>query len=133
MDESCSRKYTVLIVDDDEDLLHLLALTIGERSYPIMASSVKQARVALTCYPIDVVVCDHHLPDMSGLEFLQEVEKTYPNVGRILITGDSDIKTSIEARIEQTLHMFLLKPVSSAEIWDAIRMVGEMTYLESNK
>ena len=58
----------------------------------------------------DLVVSDFMMPDMNGLEFLKEVNKLYPEVSKILLTGYADKENAIRAINEVGLYRYIEKP-----------------------
>ena len=59
---------------------------------------------------------------MSGLEFLQQAKQLYPDTIRILITGSSDTKITIEAINKGEIFRFLLKPWNDEELKMTLRI-----------
>ena len=62
--------------------------------------------------PFAVVVSDMRMPEMDGIEFLLKVKSTAPDTIRIMLTGNSELKTAIDAVNEGNIFRFLTKPAS---------------------
>lgn len=78
----------VLVVDDDPSLTELLVDTlevIGYESYK--AESAQQALAIMHSEQIDLVISDINMPEMSGIELLQEIKKENSRIPVMLITG----------------------------------------------
>lgn len=68
-----------------------------------------------------VVVSDMRMPGMSGLEFLRRVRDRWPELACIMLTGNADRSTAIDAINEGAVFRFLLKPCPHDELVMAIR------------
>src|SRR5688500_1458244 len=89
---------TVLLVDDDPQLLAALRRTLRFEPYKLlMAESAGAALWLLATTPVDVLVTDQRMPGMSGAEFLTKVRAEYPHVVSIMLTGNADLATAISA------------------------------------
>lgn len=78
----------VLVVDDDPNLTDLLVDTLSAIGYePQSAGSAQEALQILSRMHIDLVISDINMPEMSGLELLQEIKKVNRRLPVMLITG----------------------------------------------
>ena len=102
---------TVLFVDDDVDLTAGLRLMLRKERFRVLTcNSPFEALEILAREPIDVVVSDDQMPVMSGAELLAKLRDEYPDVVRILLTGQTDIKRAVNAVNDASVFRFLLKP-----------------------
>jgi len=101
---------TVLIVDDDRSVRHLV--TQAFRESPITVLSAEDARegLALAQQGVDLVLLDIRLPDMSGLDAVGGFRAIDAKVPIILITGQGSSETAIEA-MKLGAYDHLLKPL----------------------
>lgn len=118
---------TVLVVDDDNDLLEMMIAGLERFGYQVIGTdSARDALDALTTDPDvwDIVVTDHVMPEMKGATLATEIKRVRPDCPVILCTGFSDNLT--EARAQSLgADVFLLKPIEPAEIARHIRgLVG---------
>ncbi|HEU4662555.1 MAG TPA: response regulator, partial [Dokdonella sp.] len=60
--------------------------------------------------PVDLIISDHMMPQMSGIDFLTVVRDRYPEIMRLMITGHADLDTAIKAINHGEIHRFLTKP-----------------------
>lgn len=78
-----------------------------------------------------VILSDMQMPDMNGIQFLQEARKLSPDSVRLMLTGNADQHTAIEAINEGAVFRFLNKPCSpqmmAATIEDAVRQYSLVT------
>ena len=78
----------VLVVDDDPNLTDLLVDTLSAIGYePHSAGSAQEALNVLSSIRIDLVISDINMPEMSGIELLQEIKKRNRRLPVMLITG----------------------------------------------
>jgi two-component system response regulator HydG len=102
---------SVLVVDDDIDTAQLLR--DGLRRRGLSVNSVHSARECLgrlATEPVDVVVTDIYMSDMTGLQLCEQIRQRYPDVLPIVITGQSTLDNAIGA-IRAGAYDFILKPV----------------------
>ncbi len=90
-------KYTILIVDDEINNLQLLARTFRKKYNVLMADSGKKAINIMQNNKIDLIISDHKMPEMDGIEFLKQAILLCPDALRILITAYSDANILINA------------------------------------
>src|SRR5579885_3404053 len=88
---------TILVVDDDADVRFLVCRAITTMGHePIEAATVAQARAVLGARDVDVVVCDVHLPDSSGLLLAREVHEQLPDTALFMLSGLDDPAVAAE-------------------------------------
>jgi two-component system, probable response regulator PhcQ len=122
---------TVLVVDDEENVLNALRRTLRRDGYTVLtAGQPSEALVVLRQSPVDVVLSDHLMPNMSGLDFLKEVRALHPDVVRIMLTGHADVATAMEAINEGEIYRFLTKPWEDAELKVALHLAFDKLALE---
>ncbi len=113
---------TVLVVDDDEQILHLMKQVLGRDFSVLTASSAEEALGFLRQEKVHAVVSDHMLPAMSGVELLREVAALQPDAARVLVTASSRVDTAQDAINVARVRRFLTKPFRAAEL---LSTVGE--------
>ena len=113
-----SEKITLLIVDDDHDILDLLVegavnLEISKKIGEIhSASSVKKALAIMKKNEIDVIFSDLRMPDEDGISFLKKAKEKDPSIIFIMMTGYSDLSSAIKAVREHAFD-YIEKPIVS--------------------
>ena len=118
--------YAVLLIDDDENILHGLARALRHQPYRIYtAMSGEEAKLALKSRPIDVVVTDEQMPGMPGGDLLAWIAEQCPEVMRIVLTGHPTVEAAIRAINEGRVYQFFTKPCSPVELGVAIRKALE--------
>src|ERR1700754_2510461 len=113
------RKPVILTVDDDPAVSRAVARDLrrhyGERYRIVRAESGPDAlqtlhELKLRGDTVAVFVADYRMPQMSGIEFLEEAMDTYPLARRVLLTAYADTHAAIDAINVVDLDHYLLKP-----------------------
>jgi response regulator RpfG family c-di-GMP phosphodiesterase len=108
---------SVLLVDDEQNVLDSLALLLRRRYKVTVASSGAQGLEVLSADPtIAVIVSDMRMPGMNGAAFLAEAHRKVPNAVRMLLTGQTDMASAIAAINEGQIFRFLTKPCAPSAL-----------------
>lgn len=108
---------TILIVDDDHDVLTRMEHMLRNEGYRILiAHSADEALNLLASHSIGVVMSDEIMPGMRGSELLRVVHNMYPNTVRILISANADRDAIITAINSGAIFKFMNKPVDQTEL-----------------
>jgi len=108
---------TILLVDDDCDLLETLTEQLRWEGYYVTAcASAAEALVQCRDTQYATIISDQHMPGMTGLEFFGRVRDLQPHASRILITGVLALDTVVDAINHGEIFRFLAKPWSRAEL-----------------
>ena len=119
-------EHTVLLVDDDQHVLHGLARALRHQPYSLLTvRSADEAMQALKSRSIDVIVADERMPGMPGSELLAWVAATFPEVVRIMLTGHATTATAIRAINEGAVYLFFTKPCDEIQLALGIRKALE--------
>jgi len=112
----------ILLVDDDENILQGYHRVL-RNLFPLdVALGGAQALQALENHgPYAVLVADMRMPGMTGLELLAEANLRFPETTRIMLTGNADQKTAMDAVNQGHVFRFLTKPCPAEELTLAIR------------
>ncbi|MGE0374324.1 MAG: HD domain-containing phosphohydrolase [Planctomycetaceae bacterium] len=111
----------VLCVDDDAKILNGIRRQLGGQFDLETAEGPLAAQQLLEqSGPYAVVVSDMRMPEMTGIELLKLIRKTYPDTVRIMLTGESDLNTTINAVNEGNIFRFLSKPCGAEILGTAI-------------
>lgn len=101
----------VLLIDDDEILLNTYERALGRQFSLDTASGGPQALEKLKSGPrYAVILSDLRMPLMNGLEVLRHARELSPPSVRIILTGNADLRTAIDAVNEGSIFRFLEKP-----------------------
>ncbi len=101
----------ILFVDDEPNVLEAYQRNLRKR-FPIdTALSGEVALKSLAeCGPYAVIVADMQMPGMNGAEFLMQAQQRAPDSVRLMLTGNADQKTAVEAVNKGQIYQFLNKP-----------------------
>lgn len=113
---STSETPTLLIIDDEEEILKALRRQFRRYYTVYIASSAEEAYEIMTRVPVHVIISDQRMPGMTGSEFFKRVKTEYPDAIRLLLTGYSDIRAVIEAINDGNIYRYITKP------WDAVEL-----------
>jgi response regulator RpfG family c-di-GMP phosphodiesterase len=116
---------TILLVDDEPDILESLAALLERAQQGIRvrtASSGAAALDVLRSETVDLILTDDKMPGMNGLEFLEEAAHIAPGTPRILITAFPDLDVAIRAINEAGIENFVTKPFESAVVLEHVRV-----------
>lgn len=112
---------TLLIVDDEKHVLAALRRELASQPYQVLqASHPNEAFEILATHEVDVVLVDHKMPKMTGLEFLEIVRKMYPHITRVAMSAATDFDILLMAINQGLVFKFLCKPWNSSELINAI-------------
>ena len=113
---------SILLVDDETNILTSLKRLFRPTGYRIMtAESGQEGLAILESEPIDVIISDMRMPHMSGAQFLEKVRADRPDIVRILLTGHSDMASTIEAINKGEIFRYLCKPWDDREVLMIVR------------
>jgi len=91
------RRHTLLIVDDEVDVLESLRHQF-HRTYKVLtAGSGGQAVAVLNANEVQLILSDQRMPGMQGDSFLSQARRLQPDAIRMLFTGYADIQAVINA------------------------------------
>ncbi|MGD0267902.1 MAG: HD domain-containing phosphohydrolase [Candidatus Sulfotelmatobacter sp.] len=103
----------ILLVDDDSNILDAYRRSLSREFTLETALGPEQALKLLTDNgPYAVIVVDMRMPGMDGLQLLTRIKTISPDTVRIMLTGNADMETAINAINEGSIFRFLNKPCS---------------------
>lgn len=129
-------KLTVLIVDDDQDILKLISMRLDAAGYnTVAASDGEQAMSVIALKRPDLIVSDLRMPAMDGMALLDAVHKLHPTLPMIILTAHGSIPDAVHAT-QHGAYSFLTKPFDSQELLQlvasALRISGSQGVLNIN-
>ncbi|CAM2834084.1 response regulator [Vibrio rarus] len=124
-------KLFILCVDDERDVLDSVIrdLSVFSEFCDIEAAeSIAEAREVIGEYqaentPLALILCDHIMPDETGVEYLIELhnEELTRNSKKILLTGQADLNDTIHAINHHCLDFYIAKPWQKATLIEVIK------------
>jgi response regulator RpfG family c-di-GMP phosphodiesterase len=107
----------IMLVDDDENVLAGLHRTLRRRFDLDVALGGPQALQAMEQHgPYAVLVADMQMPGMNGVELLKKARESFPDTIRLMLTGNLDQHTAMEAINQGQVFRFLTKPCSPEDL-----------------
>ncbi len=110
----------ILYIDDEEHNLQSFKATF-RRLYSVRtAISAAEALRILEKEEIHIIISDHRMPEITGVQFFKQIQNKYPDPIRILLTGYTDMESLAEAINEGHIYRYLTKPWNELELNNSI-------------
>lgn len=118
---SQKNKIKILYIDDEANNLISFKASFRFDYNIFIANNTEEAIKHLHEQPdISVILSDQKMPDMTGVEFFEEIRPQFPNAVRILITGYTDIESVINAINRGHIFRYIKKPWTDVDVQSAI-------------
>jgi response regulator RpfG family c-di-GMP phosphodiesterase len=114
--------HRLLVVDDEENVLVALREALVREGYDVITCSDPLQAIKVVeerCF--SVIITDHHMPNLTGLEFLSQVKELQPDATRILVTAVLSLNTVIDAINKGEIFRFVIKPWLREELLATVR------------
>jgi response regulator RpfG family c-di-GMP phosphodiesterase len=112
----------ILIIDDEEIVLLAISESLIPEGYRIVkTTNPHHALELLQQQQFAVIISDHHMPGMTGLEFFAAANHIQPLASRILITGVLTLKVVVDAINKGEIFRFIAKPWIREELLATVR------------
>jgi two-component system response regulator GlrR len=109
-------KASLLLVDDDPDLLRLLAIRLKANGYGVTAvDSAQRALASIAASRPDLVLTDLKMEGMDGMALFQEIQASYPGLPVIILTAHGTIPDAVAA-VKRGVFGYLTKPYDADEL-----------------
>ena len=113
-------KPTVLVVDDEPDILQLLEITLSRMHLNTRkASSLAEAKASLSEQTPDLCLTDMKLPDGNGLTLIEYMQNDYPDIPVAMITAHGSVESAIEA-LKLGAFDFVTKPLALEKLRELV-------------
>jgi DNA-binding NtrC family response regulator len=108
---------TILLVDDDRDILSYLEDSLRTFGYNVIAKLDAQSALAVIREGanVDLVVTDYSMPGMDGHEFFTVLKRVLPSVPVIILTGYGSVETYLKS-LSLGVCEFVCKPIEAKEL-----------------
>ena len=121
-----STKPRLLFVDDEQRVLNSMRIMFRRQYELYLAAHGAEALEIVKANDIDVIVADHRMPRMTGVEVLSAVRTLSPRTVRILLTGYADLN-AVEGSINDgEVFRFLTKPCAPQQLRDTIELATKI-------
>jgi len=115
------KKTSLLIVDDDEDMLETLSDILQEKGY--RTETAKTGEKAITKakeHFFDIALIDVRLPDVTGIELLRTFRKKHPTMMNIIVTGHATLQSAVDA-LNLGANAYIMKPIDPERLDQVIK------------
>lgn len=117
------RKYTILIVDDEENVARLLSKVFAKEGFVTYTAADANAALALIeRHHVDILLTDIKMPEISGIELLKKVKKIDSSIKVVLMTAFATLDTAIEA-LKMGARDYITKPFNLEDVLDSINKI----------
>jgi DNA-binding response OmpR family regulator len=124
----------ILVVEDEKAVAHMIAMVLGGPSSKVVsAKSGWEAliKIGATARPFDVVITDHRMPRMTGLELVRQLRaKNFS--GKILVLSAHLSDEDIHAYEELSVDMMMSKPFDFDELQQAMAVLDKKASVLAN-
>jgi response regulator RpfG family c-di-GMP phosphodiesterase len=134
LDKYDTKSINILYVDDE--VINLKAFQANYRRVfnVFIARTAKEGEEVLDSNDIHVVLSDQRMPEITGVEFFENIKDKHPDTIRILITAFSNIQAVIDAINKGNVYRYVTKPWDKDELQRVIQNAFEVYVLrEENK
>jgi type II secretory ATPase GspE/PulE/Tfp pilus assembly ATPase PilB-like protein/FixJ family two-component response regulator len=115
--DSVEQSFTLLFVDDEENVLNALRRIFLEENYTILtATSGQKALEIMGQQQVHLLISDHRMPGMTGAELLKTVREKYHDTIRIMLTGHADVNSIMGAVKDGAVYKFITKPWNDEDL-----------------
>src|SRR5579871_1825868 len=116
MNPPTAKALTILVADDEPNIRRVLEAFFVKQGYTVLtAENGKRAVDLASAHPIDALITDLIMPDMTGIEVLKQVKQIHPQCAAIVVTAYGTIKSAVEAMRYGAFH-YLQKPFDMDEV-----------------
>ena len=116
---------SVLVVDDEPNIIEVLEMALQDEHMEVhKAHSGREALRVLQRGPVDLVISDIRMPDLSGLDLLKQARQIAPETMFVMITAFATTDTAIET-LQHGAYDYLTKPFKLDEIKKVVRSALE--------
>jgi len=106
----------ILVVDDDKVALQITERILRKQGYHVdVAETGREAEEKVNSRLFDLALIDVRLPDIDGVDLVEEIHRIKPKMVKIVITGFASMENGIKA-MEAGADAYLVKPVASQEL-----------------
>ena len=127
------KKINILYIDDEQNNLVSFKATFRIKYTVFTAISGEEAKRILESNPIDIIITDQRMPNMTGVEFLESILDQYPDPMRILLTGYADMNAVIDAINKGKIFHYLTKPWNEEELDMTIKRAYDVYRLKMDE
>jgi signal transduction histidine kinase len=130
---SAATKHSVLVVDDEPQVLDSIYDLFRREFKVFRASSASEAKSVLGNERIHIVMSDQRMPDVTGVELLREIRQEYPDTVRLIFTAYADLHVVVQAINEGQVFRYIEKGSGPEELRSVIRQAADYYDLRADR
>jgi DNA-binding NtrC family response regulator len=111
----------ILLVDDELNVLNALRRELKDHYEIVTFDNPVTALEHCKNTQLDLVIADYKMPEMNGIQFLEQFGRLQPDAPRLVLSGETDIDALVHMINETHIYRFLSKPWDKAELLISIR------------
>lgn len=124
-------KARLLLVDDELNIVKALQRLLVSEPYELYTATSGQAALQLLAQqPIDLIVSDMRMPEMTGAELMTQVAQHYPDTMRVILTGYADLASAMMAVNDGHIQRYMQKPWDNNELKATLKGLLEQQALQ---
>ncbi|MBI3711818.1 MAG: Flp pilus assembly complex ATPase component TadA [Burkholderiales bacterium] len=129
------KKYRILLVDDEPNVLSALMRVFRQENYDVVTcNSPVLALEKLAKEQFQLIISDYMMPGMNGGDLLKKAREMRPNMIRIMLTGHADVNAVVSAVKTGAVYKFILKPWNDDDLRVTVALALEQqALLEKNR
>lgn len=106
----------ILVIDDDANILEVIQMRLKSWGYHVTtARDGKEAKMALSVTPFNLVIIDLRLSDENGIEIMEKIIAIHPNLPIIILTAHGSIESAVEA-MKKGAYSYITKPFNNEDL-----------------
>lgn len=133
--EQVATPQTILVVDDDRQILESLLLLLSDDGYRVVtANNAAEALLRLDDRVVQIVLTDIKMPGMDGIELAGRIHERYPEMPVLIMTGYAEVEVAVGA-LKRGAFDFIFKPINHDHLLHSLGKAvafNEMKALERN-
>lgn len=128
--EPVSRVATVVIIDDDPNILELTSLILSRRGFhTFTASQPREGLELIATHAPELVLLDYMMPDMDGLSTLRQIKSAFPDTYVVMFTGKGSEEIAVEL-MKGGASEYVLKPFNNRNLVERLENVLRIREIE---
>lgn len=123
-------KATVVIIDDDRNILELTALILSKRGFRVFsAESARDGLKLVAAHSPELVLLDYMMPEMDGLSALRQIKSNFPESYVVMFTGKGNEEIAVEL-MKAGASEYILKPFNNRNLVERLENVLRIREIE---
>ncbi|MDH3635712.1 MAG: sigma-54 dependent transcriptional regulator [Gammaproteobacteria bacterium] len=121
----------LLIIDDEPAIRQILSKVAADAGHTVtVAANGEEALTKLAKGDIDVALCDIRMPDLSGIEVVENARRQGIDTQFLMMTAYASVNTAIEA-MRAGAYDYMIKPLRNEDFLNRLEQLGDFIHLKS--